>query len=440
MFNLSRPDARPIKPLRPLLVVGARILGSFAEAVPDSDARRGPRAPPRRDRIAWLDGARGVLIVFVVAYHVCLELLRAGLMPESHVAWQLVRLGGYLRMPAFFLCAGITSGFIIARPFGRFVDRKLRSILYPYVVWATLTITIRESIARMSGGTTGWGVTDFLTGHIAQYWFLHTLFVSLILAWVGVRRAGARNWFLITAAVAIATDLPTVSDHLPLWLRTTSQNLPFVALGILVTPHSYPGRLPTGWRRGLALLIAVAIYAWCGPLADAKVPGAKFVAGVAGAAIVVFALSWLYDSARPSGWTERLTFALRWIGQRSLEIYVAHELLTRPWRRIVVWWGTDVLVLSILAGIVVAVSVSILLAEAVRRRGWSFIYRYPWPIVSDKQETHHLEDADGQQPGGRYGDDPRQHDAPQDGEIELASFAEARPYDGTGGRMGGADR
>ena len=335
------------------------------------------RGPNGSGRIDWLDGARGFLILFVVAYHVCLELMIGGLLPESHTAWKVVRFGSYLRMPAFFVCAGMTSGFIVSRPFGRFMDGKIRSVMYPYLVWATMTFVLREAIGSANGGTTGWGVAHFVAGQIGPYWFLHALLLSLTLTWVGVRTVGTRPWLLITTVIAVVADLPSISAELPLWILNPAQHLAFVAVGVALTAKTTdPPRLG-GPLRALVLATAATAYSFCLPHADTGMLGARFMAGLSGATVVLVALSWLYEVAQPQAWSGRVADGLRWVGARSLEIYVAHELFTRPWRRVAESLGTEQLVLSLVLGFALALGLSVALCELTRRLGLTFIYRLP---------------------------------------------------------------
>jgi len=89
------------------------------------------------------------------------------------------------RMPLFFIIAGIfVSRSLEKRGLKEFVLSKVKTILYVYLIWTVLQISMQIGLSNYVNASRGW--MDFLyilyaPRYLDQFWYLHTLFFVLII-------------------------------------------------------------------------------------------------------------------------------------------------------------------------------------------------------------------------------------------------------------------
>jgi uncharacterized membrane protein YcfT len=101
----------------------------------------GPPAPAPRDRVAWVDCARGWCIVLVVMMHAALGVGVA----VGDTGWlhAVVAFAKPFRMPDFFLVAGLFAARAIEAPLRRFLDRKVIHFVYFYLLWLFIALAVK---------------------------------------------------------------------------------------------------------------------------------------------------------------------------------------------------------------------------------------------------------------------------------------------------------
>lgn len=133
-----------------------------------------------RQRVDWVDAAKGLCIIMVVMMHSTIGVeLAAG--REGFMHW-VVAFARPFRMPDFFLISGLFLGLTIDRPWRRYIDRKVVHFAYFYVLWLTI-----QFIFKAPGITAeeGWGGTlsAYLSAYIEPFgtlWFIYLLPVFFI--------------------------------------------------------------------------------------------------------------------------------------------------------------------------------------------------------------------------------------------------------------------
>jgi uncharacterized membrane protein YcfT len=139
-----------------------------------------PRADPR-PREAWLDVARGVTILLVVLMHADLMLEAVG---ERDMWLHLLALALVpLRMPLFFLVAGILAAGMLARPAGRVLTERVGYYLWVWAVWTALGYGVVNAVLAPALGLPNIGGlfearTDPVTHLLSSNnwaWFLYAL-------------------------------------------------------------------------------------------------------------------------------------------------------------------------------------------------------------------------------------------------------------------------
>jgi len=127
-------------------------------------------------RIEWLDIAKGIGIILVIAGH-CIKL--------SHWSCQLIFA---FHMPLFFALSGYT--FSTKDSFGRTVFKKSKTLLVPFLAFFTLGLVVTCLIPAWKNGLTPQGLlqdiilADPSNVHNSSIWFLVCLFFVVLVFWV----------------------------------------------------------------------------------------------------------------------------------------------------------------------------------------------------------------------------------------------------------------
>lgn len=273
----------------------------------------GEHSAAHADRLNWVDAAKGVGIILVVAGHVWTR----GATRDAIYAFH---------MPLFFLLSGYlvrpvpTRGLIVA---------QARSLLVPFAVFSVLLVAADFAIEGARGVRpifAGCGAaahtivlrTDMLRGPFAILWFVPCLFLTRTL-WNAV----ATRWPDPVAPVWPALVLALLAIGLRVGEGGAS---PF---GIVAVPAAlamfWAGQL---WRRapaitsGAAFLIVVAAIALLPMLPPLNLRGGDYavpIVSLAAAALVSVALCVALMRQRPP-----LQAALAWVGRASLVIMFVH--------------------------------------------------------------------------------------------------------------------
>ncbi len=142
------------------------------------------------DRILWVDAARGIGILLVVAGHVERGLVSAGVAAASH--WAAIDLAIYsFHMALFMLLAGFNVQHSLRRGRGPFLLSKLRSVYHPYVLWSAIQGGLLLFVAGAANSGASWSdIVQIPWRPIMQFWFLYVLMAYLLaVALAGTRAA-----------------------------------------------------------------------------------------------------------------------------------------------------------------------------------------------------------------------------------------------------------
>lgn len=319
-----------------------------------------------------MDALRGAAIILVVLFH-------ASTLAQQVSDHQLFRLTavvvvfGELRMPLLFCLSGMLIPRSLMKGVGRYITRKMRGILYPYVLWSVVTIGVFDLIAIVGGS--GWFPNPWwiLYQPIEHMWFLAYLFlyamIALLTRWV--------NPVIIVLIALVLTSIPIGVD----WSRFWDNAVPFF-IGVLIAQHwnIFLSATSSFWRGGALLTAAVAVAAlsqfgllnlprngWGFPL---------FLTFIVGATAVFRPIS---DRA--------LLAPLRFLGTHSIMFYVSHVPAMLLTRLVMRQWGITspwLLVASlILVSLITGAAFSIG-ADRYRPMRWLF----EWPAVGREKRTN----------------------------------------------------
>jgi fucose 4-O-acetylase-like acetyltransferase len=258
-----------------------------------------------------VDIVKGIAILLVVYGHTAQGLVHRGWWAGPGASYSRTFIYSF-HMPAFFFVAGLfVLGSIAKRGNKRFAVDKVKTILYPYVLFAMISAAIEPLIGRFKSGTKPfhWNVFLLNLADGEASWFLFVLFACLMLALM-TARAPAWSRFLAAALVGMILVFgpPIINDVL--------REFCFLAAGMWVGTRIYrlekmgAGTAATGFVL-LAMFQAAAVY-----LYGALVLGRwmYIVFGLTGTA-GLFLLAKLLDK-------HRFGDGLAWIGRASLAVFL----------------------------------------------------------------------------------------------------------------------
>lgn len=268
------------------------------------------------ERADWVDAAKGLGIVLVVLGHTIDGAASAHLLPSGSL-WQAAWYWIYtFHMPLFFGLAGLFVERRVTRDRAAFWAGLGPRLVWPYVLWSTVQLLV---IGALGGAvnkpepfTVGRWVA-LLWAPLSQFWFLHALLLTHLVASVVLPRAGRA---VLLALALLALPVPALFE-LPYIVAQPCHFAVFYALGVWLGPQvAAPGRATL--HAGLAMLAGLASIALA---AQALTSGAAYwsvacaPAAIAGIWLCGL-LSQLPAVANAS--------ALRFIGQRSMAIFLLH--------------------------------------------------------------------------------------------------------------------
>jgi len=150
-------------------------------------------------RLAWVDAAKGISILLVVAHHVVEALQTSGLAPPAVVTVNTALAA--LRMPLFFLASGLFVAGPLAASWRTLLHKRVAFFLYLYVLWVLLrfaffhipVLAAADPHDRPDVVALAW--TLLLPG--AGLWFLYALALFSVVAKL-IKRAPV--WLQLSAA------------------------------------------------------------------------------------------------------------------------------------------------------------------------------------------------------------------------------------------------
>lgn len=330
-------------------------------------------------RLDWVDMAKGLSIFLVVMMYAASSVGEdTGGVGAFH--WGIAFATPF-RMPEFFLISGLFLSQVIDRPWGAFADRRLVHYLYFYVLWALIHIIFKVALlsANPLGAAEqiGWAIIQ----PYGVLWFIYMLaVVGLVTKLLHDLKAPVWTVFgagAILQMASVRTGSYAVDQFCAYFV--------FFYAGYILAPRLFQ---IAAWAQHHARAALAAITAWAAinaalvfspgfemhpihpSMGFAGLPGVHLVLALVGSsALCVIAalltrLPWM-------NW-------LRWLGSKSLIIYVAFVLPMGIARTILIKLGLiepTVLTLLIMS---VAIISPLLLYWLVLRTGWGgFLFERP---------------------------------------------------------------
>ena len=296
-----------------------------------------------RERLGWIDAARGIGIVLVVLGHVIIGLVDAGLAERSSLLWRWCQVVYTFHMPLFFFLSGLFVPQSVERG-SRVMGQGLWwRIVWPYLLWSTVQLAVMSAASGSLNHEARFDAERWVAiawQPVSQFWFLHTLALFQLAAWLLLPRVGPRG--LLWLALALLMVPAWVS--LPPVLANPCRFAVFFALGTFGPQASARSLRPApGYVLALASVAAIGLCTLIGlelqareliPWSSQALPAAFL--GVAGCLGVAKLLAGADTLSGLAAWAQRASAAL---GRSSMAIFVLHIMFASGTRILLHRWA-----------------------------------------------------------------------------------------------------
>jgi uncharacterized membrane protein YcfT len=321
-----------------------------------------------RDRVDWVDYAKGFCIIMVVMMHSTLGVEKAA----DATGWMtyVVAFAKPFRMPDFFLISGLFLARVIDRDWRTYLDKKVVHFAYFYVLWLTIQFVFKAPDIAAEGGTVAVAKAYALAfiDPFGTIWFIYLLPIFFVLVKLTKRVPWQIIWS-IGALLQMANVQTgwTIPDEF-------AARFVFFYSGYIFAPHIFRFAatvLQHGWLALTYLIVwalveAVAVFG-----GYSEIPGIGLALGFVGAIAVVT----LATALSRTDWMG----AIRYCGKHSIVIYLAFFLPMAVSRTVLLKSGviTDVGTISLLVTLA-GITAPILFYALIQRTGvGKFLFERP---------------------------------------------------------------
>ncbi|WP_165731740.1 acyltransferase family protein [Polaribacter sp. 20A6] len=142
-----------------------------------------------KNKIDWVDNAKGIGIVLVVFGHVLRGIFAKGLSISNDTFMFIDDIIYSFHMPLFFLI----SGFFINKSLSKYggkelIINKAKTIMYPYFIWSVIQILINVLLSKFTNNNSDlWSILKIIYEPIAPFWYLYAVFLMYILSVIFIK-------------------------------------------------------------------------------------------------------------------------------------------------------------------------------------------------------------------------------------------------------------
>ncbi|MEO0541040.1 MAG: acyltransferase [Cyanobacteria bacterium P01_A01_bin.105] len=322
-------------------------------------------------RILYLDYAKGIGIFLVVLGHSFGSLFTPDAQP-SKLLWQVfyyvVEWIYTFHMPLFFFISGLFLEKLAKKPLKGFLINRLIGIVYPYLVWSVLQEKLRTITGiRHEPLTHLWQI---LYSPLMQFWFLYVLFLISIVA-VLLRKLQVSVEVIFGLSSLLLASL-LIDLNLGPWgvLYMVRVYSLYFAAGAVCGKWRVLPRLARLGVRGLAqgTFLGFGVVTLAVLFKVASVPVLAALWATAGIFSTLLLAMYLDR-------THHLPFVRFW-GQRSLEIYLAHTIFSAAAATLVHrLLGPSYLALEVMVSLVAGMAGPVVLYRFCQRWRLMFLFR-----------------------------------------------------------------
>jgi peptidoglycan/LPS O-acetylase OafA/YrhL len=253
---------------------------------------------------------------------------------------------------------------------GVFVDDKLRTVAYPYFLWSTVyffsVLLFEQHSKDVLGFSDLWRI---VYQPLVHFWFLYALFVFMLLFGLAFKLGVSPLWFLVLAIGFRCSEFFGLEMGDMSLADNIRRYLPFFALGAYINrgePIISLSKSPMPLLVGFVLVGYTT--SWFAVMAGWREDPILILGAIMPGAVAMLSLAIILERL---GWLRFLAY----IGQHSLEVYLAH-VWGYTLVRIVLFnvLGVENLVVHILLGLAGGVCFALAVSYFAQRFGLKYLF------------------------------------------------------------------
>lgn len=313
-----------------------------------------------------VDIVKGIAIILVAYGHTAQGMIHRGwwVTPGAFFSDNFIY---SFHMPAFFFVAGLfVMGSIAKRGGRRFTVEKLKTILYPYLLFVVLNAALDPLVGRFKSGQIAFQWKDFLLNLVdgEASWFLFVLFACLMVALLTVR---VPHWLRFVAAAVVGM---TPSFGPPL-TNQVLREFCFLAAGMWVGTRIYRLERVRASMAALGFVLLAVLQVAMIYLYGATTRWTYIELGMTGTA-GLFLLAKVLDK-------HSLGCGLAWVGRASLAVFLLSSFAQGATREILLRvFHTNELWLQLLLPTLFATLLPAIIWHQQDR--WRLSWLFQWPF------------------------------------------------------------
>jgi uncharacterized membrane protein YcfT len=279
------------------------------------------------NRLNWVDTAKGLSILLVVMLYATNGAGEAT--GDVGLFHYLIGFATPFRMPEFFLISGLFLASVINRPWPKFLDRRALHYFYFYLLWAAIHIGLKIGLASANPIAAASDMALALVQPYGVLWFIYVLALTGVATKV-LHELRVPKWLTFAAAAVMSMATIKTGSYA---VDQFAEYFVFFFSGYALAPLIFKF---VQWGMNNLALAAALVLAWGvtngyfvfagGFIAEpglfsmgyAEHPVLHFALALSGS-IVLCLFAGILSKTIGMGW-------LRYIGERSLAIYVAFVL------------------------------------------------------------------------------------------------------------------
>lgn len=332
------------------------------------------RPESKASRYAWIDYAKGIAIILVVYRHLAYGLVASNIALPRQVLATNDMLYSF-RMPLFFLLSGIFfSRSVEKRGPGTFLVNKVNTLLYPYLLWAVIQITLQILFSDYSNATRS--MADYLNIFIQprkldQLWYLFALFnvtMLYLLSSLAIKEQKAWQLFIGLALLGIAPYVQPVSTFYDIAIHYI-----YFAIGDIASGYFFGEKTQRQFSNPINLLLLAPVFGllqWYYLHHQQMSLYILMLIALNGCLFVMMLSSWLAK--------RQLMGFLGIIGHYSLYIYLLHIIIFALLRAVLVGIGISNGIVLLLTLIPTSIFLSIIAYRVLIQLKCSWLFTGPF--------------------------------------------------------------
>ncbi len=325
-----------------------------------------------KNRVDWIDYAKGICIVLVVAMHSTLGIEKA--------TGEISALHGFIdwarpfRMPDFFLISGLFLASRIDRPWRDFLDSKVVHFAYFYVLWMSIQFLLKGHDIYLQDGLSGLFLA-YINGFVEPFgtlWFIYMLAVFFLVTKV-LRTTPPLLIFAGAALLEVCIKTATIATGHTIIDEFAARYVYFFA-GYWLARHVFNWAADVDRRSALQIFACLLVWGAANFIMVQSglsgQPGISLAMGFVGAGAVIASGVFLSKF--------KFAAALRYCGENSIVIYLAFFLFMAGSRAVLLRYAPGlgpsfIAAMTTLAG----VTGPLLLFWATRNTKLAFLFKRP---------------------------------------------------------------